>query len=510
MLNIKQLYLILKVHDKLAEERSPMFTQNKYGKIISYFMFTFIIGYLMLFAVMFALDAKNFRTITAYEFLYSLLPFIVVIDIGIRFMAQETPSQHVKPYALLPISRYTCINFYIIRSLTSYGNLIWMFLYVPYALMTIVFSEGIGLTLLFILGFYVIELLLSQIYSIFRTLVNHNLLYWFLAVLFILIIAFPIFFNKDWSLTFSIARLLRGYDHLGDWICKGNLIAWAILCLLLVLAVYANRCLQYKLVYAELSRQEKTMKVSSDRKFTFMDKWGVIGEFMHLEILSIRRNKNIRKSFLSATVVVLIFSIICSFSSVYDEMGMLKFWMVYNFTIFGTMFIMRIMMPEGNYIERLMVDHSSIETLLRAKYYLYSAILTLPFILMIPMVVTGKSSLITLIAFFLFAAGFVNFVFMQMAAYNKQSMQLNQKIIGKMKTDNFWITMGVTCCGLAFPLLLYKILLIITSETIAASMLILLGLGFIITHKVWIHHIYLRMMKRKYKNIEAMIATRNL
>lgn len=509
MLNIKQLYPILKIHEKLAEKRSPMLMQNKYGKIITYFTMTFIIGYLMLFAVMFSLTANDLKTLTAYEFLYSLLPIIVLVDLGIRFTAQETPNQHVKPYVLLPISRYTCIDFFIIRSLLTWGNLIWMFLYVPFALMSVVFSEGIGLTVLFLLGFYVIELLLSQIYLIFRTLVNKNIFYWLLAIPFLLITDFPIFFNKDWSLTFSITRLFRGYEHVGNWLCNGNICAWIALIVLLALAIYLNRKLQYKLVYAELSRQEKTIKVSAERKITFMDKWGVIGEFMHLEILSIRRNKNTRKSFISAVGLVLVFSMLCSFSSVYDELDMIKFWMVYNFTVFGTMLVMRIMMPEGNYIERLMVDHSSIESLLRAKFYLYCAILLLPFILMIPMVIMGKAAFITLIAFFVFASGFVNFIFMQMAVYNKQSMPLNQKMIGKMKTDNFWITMIITCCGFVLPLLLYKSLLVFASETIAALMLIALGLVFILTHKIWIHNIYIRMTKRKYKNIEAMIATRN-
>ena len=486
-----------------------MFTQSKASKIAGYVMMAFICIYLMFFALMFSLMSQDLTTEAPYEFLYSFLPFIIIIDISCRFIGQDTPAHQVKPYILLPISKYTCIDFFIIRSLITYSNLTWMFLYVPFAIMSILFTEGLWLSLMFIFSFYVIELILSQIYSIFRTLVNNNIFYWCLALPFLLIICSPAFFKSDWTFTLSFIELIKGYGHIGGCICHGNLFAWITLFILLGITVYCNRLLQYKFVYAEISKKDKTIKVSTERKFTFMDKWGAIGEFMYLEILSIRRNKNIRKGFITSCLLVLTWSLLCSFSSTYDDVGMVKFWMVYNFTIFATYFIMRIMMAEGNYIERLMQDYSSIESLLRAKYYVYTLMLILPYCIMLPMVFMQKVSLLTLTAFLFFAGGFVNFMFMQMAVYNKQTMPLNEKMTGKMMTNNFWLLMGITFCGFGIPLLLYKLLLVLTSDTCAGIIVMLLGLIFILTHKLWIHNIYVRMMNRKYRNIEAMIVTRN-
>ena len=153
-----------------------MFNQGKVAKFMAYLMVGLLVMYLIGFSISLALIATDVRNMTAYEFMYAFLPFVLTLDFFARFMLQQTPAQQVKPYVLLPIPRYTCIDFFIIRSLLSYGNLVMLFLYVPFALMAVVFAEGLGLTLLFLLGFYVIELILSQVYSIFRTLVSHNML----------------------------------------------------------------------------------------------------------------------------------------------------------------------------------------------------------------------------------------------------------------------------------------------------------------------------------------------
>ena len=508
MLTIHQLYPILRNHQKLSERRSPMLTQGKVAKFMTYLMIALLVMYLIGISITFALIATDVKSSTAYEFMYSFLPFAMTLDFFARFMLQQTPSQQVKPYVLLPIPRYTCIDFFIIRSLLSYGNLVMMFLYVPFALMAVVFAEGIGLTTLFLLGFYVIELIISQAYSIFRTLVSHNMLYWIGIVPVLALLASPLFFNADWTLTVNFEHLFRGYAHLGGWICKGNAIAWGSMLIILGIVTAINRRLQHKLVYAELSREEKAIKVSTKQSFKFLNEWGIIGEFLRLELFSIRRNKNVRKTFISSNVIVLMLSLVCSFSSVYDDLGMVRFWLIYNFSIYGAMMLLRIMTFEGNYIERLMMGHHAIEKLLTAKFYFYSAILMFPFLLMIPMVITGKASLLMLFSYMAFTAGVGNFLFMQLAVYNKQTAPLNQKFIGRTMVENSWIMILIEVLAFTMPLLLVKIFMVFASENTAYIILLVIGLTFIGTHRLWLGNIYKRLNERKYENIEAMMATR--
>ena len=334
------------------------------------------------------------------------------------------------------------------------------------------------------------------------------MLYWIGIIPLLALVASPLFFNADWSLTVSLDRLIRGYAHLGSWICNGNAIAWCSMFVILGIVTAINRRLQHKFVYAELSREEKAIKVSTKQSFKFLNEWGVIGEFLRLEMFSIRRNKNVRKAFISANIIVLVLSLVCSFSSVYDDLGMVRFWLIYNFSIYGAMMLLRIMTFEGNYIERLMMGHHTIEQLLVAKFYFYSAILLFPFILMIPMVITGKASLLMLFSYMAFTAGVGNFLFMQLAVYNKQTAPLNQKFTGRTMVENSWIMIFIEILAFTMPILLIKIFMVFASENTAYIILLAIGLTFIGTHRLWLGNIYKRLNKRKYENIEAMMATR--
>ena len=187
---------------------------------------------------------------------------------------------------------------------------------------------------------------------------------------------------------------------------------------------------------------------------------------------------------------------------------MVRFWLIYNFSIYGAMMLLRIMTFEGNYIERLMMGHHTIEQLLVAKFYFYSAILLFPFILMIPMVITGKASLLMLFSYMAFTAGVGNFLSMQLAVYNKQTAPLNQKFTGRTMVENSWIMIFIEILAFTMPILLIKIFMVFASENTAYIILLAIGLLFIGTHRLWLGNIYKRLNKRKYENIEAMMATR--
>ena len=137
-----------------------------------------------------------------------------------------------------------------------------------------------------------------------------------------------------------------------------------------------------------------------------MEQYGEIGEYLKLEIKSIMRNKNPRKSFISATAIVLVFSLLISFTDVYNGKYQDNFWCIYNFVIYGAMMLVRIMCNEGNYIDALMVHRENILSLFHAKYLFFCLMLFFPFILMLPTVFTGKWSILMLISYGIFTAGF--------------------------------------------------------------------------------------------------------
>ena len=267
-----------------------------------------------------------------------------------------------------------------------------------------------------------------------------------------------------------------------------------------------NRHLQMRLIYDEISKNEKT-KLKHVSEFKTLNRFGQIGEYLKLEIKSTMRNKAIRTRFIQGVCIILFFSLMIAFGSVYNSAFERNFWCLYAFIFFGSVNLIKVMCPEGNYIDMLMVHEENILTLLRAKYYFYCAILILPFLFCLIPVFTGKYTILMVLAYILTATGPVYCLLFQMAVYNKTTLPLNDKITGKNQMENKWQAI-VSMTGFFAPVVLVLLLQAIFSDEIAYLVLIVIGLGFTLTNSYWMRNIYRRMMLRRYNNLEGFHATR--
>ena len=499
-MNRFQLLRTLRHHISLAEKRSVAYEQNKASKIMMYVGSGFVILYLIFLAVMFAMIANESESTTAYEFMYSMAPFILAADFGFRFMAQQTPAQLVKPYILLPIPKYTCMECFIASAVISPNNFIWMAMFVPYAFMTVLFSEGFLAMLGFLLGYWLLIVINSQWYMMARTLINDHMWWWILPVVVYAIIFSPWFI-------YNFSTFFDFYGQLGVGTTFFNPLTYLGLLALLTALILINRRMQFHYVYQELASVKQT-KLHNVSQLAYLERFGEVGEYLKLEVKSIMRNKNMRKGFISAVAIVTAFSLLLSFTDMYDDNWNSNFLAFYNFGIFGLMGLSRVMCAEGNYIDGLMVHKENIISLLKAKYYFYVVMLLLPFILMIPTVIQGKCSMLMLISIFCFTAGIEFFILMQTAIYNKQTIPLNTKFIskGSMET-NYWQII-IPLAVLFVPVIIITIMLVAFSRNVAYLMLMLIGIAFMATNSLWIRNIYNRLMKRRYTNMESFRATR--
>ena len=96
---------------------------------------------------------------------------------------------------------------------------------------------------------------------------------------------------------------------------------------------------------------------------------------------------------------------------------------------------------------------------------------------------------------------------MQMAVYNNKTAPLNTNTIGKQQSNNMYQSL-IVICAFSLPLLINKALTLFLDETTAYIILTILGLSGFVTHRYWIHNIYVRLMKRKYQNMEGFRNTR--
>ena len=492
-MNKWSLFRLLRSHVNLSYKRSPAFDQNRWAKVLMYFGGAFFALYLIIYgtAIGAAADGEAGTII-------SLMVVILPIDFLLRFIFQSTPAMMVKPYILLPISRYTAIECFLLSSHISGYNFLWLAMFVPYTIIVIAGGASWVAALMVLLSSLLCIILNSQIYLFFRTLVNRNVLWILPGIALYALPYLPFAFDSKGKLFKKVLDTVQ--EHGADW--------WMLPAILFLLAVlfFVNRHFQFKYVYEEISKKkEKELKKVSD--FKFFNRFGIVGEYLKLELKANIRNKVMRSRTIMSLALVVAFSLLVAYTPVYDNPMMTNFWCLYCFAIYSVTSLIKIMGQEGNYIDLLMVHHESILSILKAKYWFYCVVLIVPFILMLPAVFTGKFTLLMLIAYMLLTAGFIHFIIFQLAVYNKQTLPLQQKITGKGNIEN-GMQIVIELVALLGPGIIVGVGYLTVGLTATYIFMCVTGLALVLTSSLWLRNIYNRMMQRRYENLEGFHATR--
>ena len=499
-MNRFQIYRTLYRHNKLKERRSPIFDQNKVAKVFMGIGTAFTLLYLVFIAIMLALAANSSSWLEGYELLFAVLPFVLTADFLFRFLAQQTPMQLVHPYMLLPMPKSACIESFILFSILSWGNLVWLSLFLPFAIMSVLFQTGVLCTLSFLISLQLFIVLNSLWYMLCRTLIISKIWWWALPLAVYAIVYMP-WIVKDFGYFCAF------YAHLGEWFTFANPLAYLALFAAIALLFWINLKVQGHFIYKEVTGQgnKKMKRVTT---FNFLNRFGETGEYLKLEVKSIMRNKNVRNTFIMGTVLTCMLSLIIAYTDLYNDSFSTKFWLVYTFVLYGAMTLIRVMSYEGNYIDGLMVHKENILVLLRAKYFFYIFLLALPLLLMLPTVFMGKYSLLNLVSMAVFTAGPVFCLLMQMAVYNKQTTPLNTKMVSRGSIETNWMQVVFELVAMFVPVVIISVLMALFSETVTYIIILVIGLAFVVFHEYWLRHIYKRLMKRRYTNMDSFRSCR--
>ena len=493
-------YKIIKQNQKLAEKRNPAFDTNRFAKFLIYFMIVYWAAIFLFFGVMLPVMFEELvPNMEPYHIMNQGFIYVMLADFLMRFMAQPSVSQEIKPYLLMPIKRKKLISILLLKSGLDSYNFMWFFVYVPFAFLTVIRFYGFGGMFLYLIGIWLIFVLNNYWYLLCKLLLGEKTLWLLLPIL---------VFGALGAAEFLLDGLpiSRFTMDLGEGFIEGNPLSFLFILACIGILFFINLKLQQRMIYNEISKKEDT-KIKHVSEYKFLDKYGEVGEYLRLEIKLITRNKTVKTQFRMGLIVMLGFSFALAFTDVYDGSYMTSFICLYNYAVLPIMTLGQVMSFEGNYIDGLMSRKESIFNLLRAKYYLTTIIILVPFLIMFFPIAKEKITLLTAIAYLIFVTGFVFFMLLQLAVYNTRTLPLNANLMKSNKSSN-WIQGLITGCAFMLPLLIDKLLSALLPEDVAHIILIVIGLGFIATHNLWIKNIYKRFMKRRYKNMEEFRASR--
>ncbi len=481
---------------KIGGKRHPMYDQNKFAKYFMGFAAALWVVYLIMFGFLFiGLFSKIFPSMEPYHMLNKGMLYLLMVDFLMRFTMTKLPIQEIKPFVLLPVGKNRVLRSYLAMTGLSGFNLVWMFMLVPFAFGTLFRYFGFVGVLGFLVGYWLLMLANNYWYIFCRTLMNQHILYVLVPIaVYALLLAGLLVPDTNYIGNFCM-ELGEGF-FLWEWQAYLGVIV------LVYLLFELSHALQKHVVYKELSKTEVVKKLKKVSEYKFLDRFGEVGEYMRLEIKLLTRNKVPRAQFYMGFAIMLMFSAALAFTDVYDGDFMRYFITVYNFAVLGVLVLSQTMSYEGNYLDGLMSRKESILNLLRAKYYVQCALLFIPLIIMILPITEGKISLLSALACFFLTSGFTFWTLMQLAVYNKLTINLNTKVMGKNTGGTFFQSM-IIMAGFFLPVIIIQVFTSLLSENTALLIILGIGIAFTLTHPLWLRNIYKRFMKRRYENMEG-------
>lgn len=486
-----ELFRLLWQNIRTCNRRSLLRDTNRVAMVFTFIMMGVVAIYLVAVGLFVGLAAVEDRAQTVFV----VMPVLLMVDFCMRFSLQQTPSVLIRPYLLQPVRRRDVVDCYLVSSFFYLGNLIWLCLFVPYLIITVCGGMGFLMSLAVLLTCMLLVTTNGVWYLLIRTITMRSTLWWTLPVMvYGGFVALVVFMGMDNGLV----RMC--YDHA---FTPASVVSYIMVFAIMFVLV---RRVILKCSYDETAKTDN-VRLKHVSQLSFLNRYGIIGEYIRLEIKSTMRNKVVRSRLIQSIIIMVALSLILAYTDIYDSRYMGNAWCLYCFSLIGITNLSWLMGPEGNYIDMLMTHNENIYGLLRAKYYFYCAILLMPFLILLPTVLSGKYPVMMLFAYLFLTSGVEYFAMFQLAVYNRQTMPLNNRLTGKGNNGN-GLQLVMSLVVLVFPMLLTRFLMVMFGQDMAYMILIIAGIVLTATNGYWLRNVYRRMMARRYDNIEGFHKTR--
>jgi len=397
--------------------RSPIWAKNLLANVFLGFVGLMLMVYAIMAGVAIAFKLDDFFPgQDPVELINGALLYYFFFEFLLRFFLQNVPVLSIQPYLHLPIKKSQFLNFMLRKSQVSVFNLLALFLFTPTAILKVAKEYG-ALT-----GLLWLTMIIGMVFTIhflgilFKKKLNDlpNLLLG-MVVLVAGLGALDYFQVISFS---SVSKQLFGA-------VLDQPVFAAIPVLLWVVLYRLNYVYLAKNTYPEeISTKKNKAKVSGD--FTFLKRFGRIGELIGLELKLILRHKRPRNS-LVMSGLLLFYGLFFYTQDGFQELnGMFLFAGVF---VTGSFFINHgqfLLSWESGYFDFIMTRRSNIRQYFEAKYYMFVVACTIAFVASTGYAYFGVEIILFNLAAYLFNIGIgIPFV-MRIAMYSPKKIALNK------------------------------------------------------------------------------------
>lgn len=351
----------------------------------------------------------------------SYLIYYYLVGLLLRFQMQDLPSLSIQPYLAKNITRGTMLRFLNVRSLIHIINFLPLFVFIPFAVIDILPVYGKVATACFLIAMFAL-VINNHFLNMFIKRKTVNNLWWLLGMLVFIACLKGADYFKILSLEKASSLIFTVF------------LDYPILCLLpIALAIGTflinNNYLRNHLYIEELVSERK---LTSGKTYSFLDRFGDIGDMMALDLKLIFRNKR-PKSLVILSGVFLFYGFI--FYPKYiatDSYSALFLFALLITGLFISNYGQFLFSWQSSHFDGMMTYNTNMKKYIKAKFSLLITVCTLQLLIASFYGFMSWRIIPIQLAAYLYSVGVNTFITIYAATYNYKSLDL-----GKSASMNF-------------------------------------------------------------------------
>ncbi|KAF0129912.1 MAG: hypothetical protein FD155_2156 [Bacteroidetes bacterium] len=335
-----------------------------------------------------------------------------------RFFMQKLPALEIRPYQQLPIKKRHLIHFVLVKGVFNFFSLISMVFFIPFAIFQISYFHGTSTAWIWLLGLLFLDqaINLLVIYVKKQMVTNLKIVVLFFAVLSALALAE---YTEWYSFSSTIAGFLD-YLLIHPWMFA--LLPVLALLLYALNFEYLKQGMYLESFQPKSGREDKYL----NNQFSVLDRIGLIGELIALELKLQLRNKRTRSMLMLAPLFLGYGFFFYPQEEYGPESGFMIFIGIFVTSILSINYLQYSFSSEGGHFDFFLTLGLRMKDYVSAKLQLSTFLIIASYIITIPYIYFGTTIFFTNTACFLFSLGIINPMILYFATYNKKAMVLTK------------------------------------------------------------------------------------
>lgn len=334
------------------------------------------------------------------------------VDLIAKYIWQEMPTQNIKPFLTLNISKKTLVNYLLSKTFLSVFSWLNSLFFITFCIIAL--FNGYSVT--GVLGWFVGVSLLFYLNNFINILFNDKETVAILVGCIFLAIGGLTYYQIVPVLDYSEVFFYNFYE-------KPYL---AVISLMLFLGLWTV-CFHHirKVFYLDQGLEAKKT-VGKTENIAFLNKYGAIGTFINNDIKMMKRNK-VTKGILWGSFMFLFYGMLMFTSSIYKTPTMTMFMGLFVTGGFQFLFGQRVPAFDSSYYPLMMTLNVPYKEYLKAKWWLMNIVTAASMILAICYAYFGWEMYVTFFAAGIYNMGVNSQFTLWSGAFNKTQIDLNSK-----------------------------------------------------------------------------------